>query len=135
MLDRVIDFDEIEDLVYSSSCPPENIALDDWHFAVGNEMWCELLFGVETHKEWQKKFLLKAADGIAFEIFLRPHSDEKGNVYFCGNYKNCSYYITPKSSNILAVYMQNLDTGLTKIQFVQETVIDAAIKNDKRVSL
>jgi hypothetical protein len=135
MLDRSKDFDAIENLVYASFCPPENVDLDDWHCAVGNEMWCELFYGVETHKKWQKQLLLKAADGIAFKTYLRPYSDEKGNVYFGGNYKNWSYNIAPKSGNILTVYMHNLDTGLKNVKFLQETVLDAAIKNDKRVLL
>jgi hypothetical protein len=135
MLDLNKDFDEIENLVYSSLCPPKNVAQKDWHFAVGNEMYCTLFYQVDTHKKWQKQLLVKATEGIAFEVYMMPYSDKKGNVYFCGNYKNCHYDITPKSNNSLAVYMKNLDTGDKNVQFIQETVLDAAIKNNKRISL
>ncbi|MDR2601611.1 MAG: hypothetical protein LBC53_04070 [Spirochaetaceae bacterium] len=135
MLDLNKDFDEIENLVYASFCPPKNVALEDWYFAVGNEMWCELLYNVNTHKKWQKQLLRKATDGIAFENYLRPYSDKKGNICFYGNCRNYSCNVIPKSSNSLVVYMQNLDTGQESAQFIQEIIIDAAIKNNKRIPL
>jgi hypothetical protein len=126
-------FDEIEKSAYAGLRPP-NVTLDDWHFAVGNEMRCEL-FHIPTQKKWQKEFMLKATDGVAFETYLRPYSDGKGNIYFSGNYKTCFYSITPRSRNSLEVHMQNLDTGYENVRIIPKTAIDAAIKNNKRIPI